>query len=197
MNHFPRHLLDTEPLAVLESLRAAALDHKRRRTVLALLDNVYYEFTLPNDRATVPAIAGRLADAAVETGLCDRAAGTRIGVALEECLLNAIVHGNLEISTDLRQVDESAYEREIEARRTAAPYSTRRVKVTARISHQEGVFVIQDEGPGFDVTKIPDPTDPANLLRLSGRGILLMRSFMTSVHFADRGRRVTLVKRRT
>jgi anti-sigma regulatory factor (Ser/Thr protein kinase)/CheY-like chemotaxis protein len=196
MNHFPRDLLDTEPLAVLESLRAAALDHKRRRTVLARLDNVYYEFTLPNDRATVPAVAGRLADAAVETGLCDRAAGTRIGVALEECLLNAIVHGNLEISTDLRQVDESAYEREIEARRTAAPYSTRRVKVTARISHQEGVFDIQDEGPGFDVSKVPDPTDPANLLRLSGRGILLMRSFMTTVHFADRGRRVTLVKRR-
>jgi CheY-like chemotaxis protein/anti-sigma regulatory factor (Ser/Thr protein kinase) len=196
VNHFPRELLDTEPAAVLDTLRAAALDHQRRRAVLARLDNVYFEFTLTNDRAQVPAIAGRLSDAAVETGLCDRTAGTRVGVALEECLLNAIVHGNLEISGELRQIDESAYLREIDARRMAAPYCTRRVKVTARISRQEGVFVIQDDGPGFDVTRVPDPTDPANLLRLGGRGILLMRSFMTNVHFADRGRRVTLVKRR-
>jgi CheY-like chemotaxis protein len=196
VNHFPRELLDSEPLAVLETLQAAARDHQRRRTVLARMDNVYFEFTLANDRASVPAIAGRLAEATVETGLCDRAAGTRVGVAIEECLLNAIVHGTLEITSDLRQVDEAAYHREIETRRVEAPYARRRVKVTARISHQEGVFVIQDEGPGFDVSKIPDPTDPANLLRVSGRGILLMRSFMTTVHFADRGRRVTLVKRR-
>ena len=100
------------------------------------------------------------------------------------------------MSSLLRQVDEPAYEREIEIRRVTAPYATRRVKLTATISYHEGVFVIQDEGQGFDVTKIPDPTDPSNLLRLSGRGILLMRSFMTTVHFADRGRRVTLVKSR-
>jgi anti-sigma regulatory factor (Ser/Thr protein kinase) len=70
------------------------------------------------------------------------------------------------------------------------------VTVTARLSRREGVFVVQDEGPGFDVRTIPDPTDPANLFRVGGRGILLMRSFMTVVQFGDRGNRVTLVKRR-
>ena len=194
-NHFPRDLLESEPTAVLETLRAAAGDHHRRRTALARLDNLYFEFTLANDRGEVPAIAGRLATAAVECGLCDRGVGTRIGVAIEECLLNAVVHGNLEVAGELRQADEAAYYREIDARRGQAPYALRRVKVTARISSKEAVFVIQDEGSGFDVASVPDPTDPKNLFRVGGRGILLMRSFMTSVHFADGGRRVTLVKK--
>jgi CheY-like chemotaxis protein/anti-sigma regulatory factor (Ser/Thr protein kinase) len=196
-NHFPRDLLDTEPAAVLETLRAAARDHQRRRGALARLDNQFFEFTLHNDRTDVPAVAARLADAAIETGLCDRAAGTRITVAIEECLLNAIIHGNLGVSSELRQQDEAAFYREIEARRKQAPYADRRVKLTARISPKEAIFVVQDEGAGFDAASIPDPTDPANLFRVGGRGILLMRSFMNAVHFADGGRRVTLVRRRS
>ncbi len=195
-NHFPRELLDAEPAAVLESLRAAARDHERRRTTFARLDNQYFEFTLHNERSEVPAIAGGLAEAALKTGLCDQTTAARISVALEECLLNAIIHGNLEVSSDLRQQDESAYYQAIDARRTQSPYAERRIKVVARISAKEAVYIVHDEGMGFDVTQVPDPTDSENLFRVGGRGILLMRSFMTSVHFGDGGRRVTLVRRK-
>jgi anti-sigma regulatory factor (Ser/Thr protein kinase)/CheY-like chemotaxis protein len=196
VNHFPRDLLDSEPAAVLETLRAAALSHRRRRTALSRLDNLFFEFTLPNDRSEVPAVVGRLAEATIETGLCDRSAAARVSVAIEECLLNAIIHGNLEVSSELRQVDENTYYRRIDERRDLAPFASRRVKVTARIGRSEAAFVVEDQGPGFDVNQIPDPTDPANVFRVGGRGILLMRSFMTSVHFSERGNRVTLVKRR-
>jgi len=195
-NHFPRNLLDSEPEAVLQTLRSMAIDSRRRKTALAALDNQYFEFTLSNNRADIPAISERLANAVVETGLCDRSVATRIGVALEEALLNAIIHGNLEVASALRQVDESTYYREIELRRGQQPYADRKVKVTAKISAKEAAFVIQDEGPGFDVNQVPDPTDPDNLFRVGGRGIMLMRAFMSAVHFADGGRRVTLVKRR-
>jgi CheY-like chemotaxis protein/anti-sigma regulatory factor (Ser/Thr protein kinase) len=197
VNHFPRDLLDSEPAAVLETLRAAAHEHAYRRTALARLDSANFEFTLGNDRADVPTVASWLTDAAVEAGVCDRGASSRVAVALEECLLNAIIHGSLGISSDLRQNDESDYYRAIEARRTQFPFSGRRVKLTARISATEASFVVQDEGAGFDINQVPDPTDPENLFRVGGRGILLMRSFMTTVDFADGGRRVTLVKRRT
>ena len=196
VNHFPRDLLDSEPAAVLETLRAAARDHHQRRQAAARLDHLSLQFALANDRKQVPAVVHRVAEACLEAGLCDRAAATRVGVALEECLLNAIVHGNLEVSSALRQEDESAYDRQIEERRARRPYAERRVTLTARISRTEGVFVVEDEGPGFDVSKLPDPTDPEHLFRLGGRGILLMRSFMTAVQFGDRGNRVTLVKRR-
>ena len=197
VNHFPRDLLDTEPAAVLNTLRAAAEGHRRRSQAAARLDHQAFAFTLANDPGEVPAVVARLADAASEVGLCDRPTARRIGVAVEEALLNAIIHGNLEVSTDLRQADEGAYDRRIVERQVQSPYAERRIRLTGRLSRSEAVFVIQDEGPGFDVSQVPDPTDPENLFRVGGRGILLMRSFMTAVQFDDRGSRVTLVKRRT
>ncbi|HKB02488.1 MAG TPA: ATP-binding protein [Gemmataceae bacterium] len=196
VNHFPRDLLDSEPAAVLETLRQAAHDQRRRRQAAARLDHLSFEFTLQNDRRQVPPVIHRVSDACLEAGLCDRPAAMRVGVALEEALLNAIVHGNLEVSSELRQDDESAYDRQIEERRAMRPYADRLIRLTARISASEGVFVVEDEGPGFDVSQVPDPTDPMHLFRPGGRGILLMRSFMTAVHFAGRGNRVTLVKQR-
>jgi len=196
VNHFPRDLLDSEPAAVLETLRAAARDHRRQARAAGRLDHLTFAFTLENDRTQVPPVTARLADACVEVGLCDRSAATRVGVALEEALANAIVHGNLEVSSDPRQGDESAYERQIAENAGHLPYAERRVRLTARLSRREGVFVVEDEGPGFDVTQVPDPTADGNLFRVGGRGILLMRSFMTAVHFGERGNKVTLVKRR-
>lgn len=197
VNHFPRDLLDSEPTAVLETLRAAAGDGQRRRRTARCVDNLYYEFTLPNDRAAVPGVVRRLGEGAVEVGLCDPPGAVRVGVALEEAIVNAIVHGNLEVSSAFSQEDEPRFGREIEARRTQTPFRDRRVKVTARVSRSEGVFVVQDDGPGFDVARVPDPTDPTRLMMVGGRGILLMRSFMTAVHFNETGNRVTLVKRRS
>ncbi len=58
------------------------------------------------------------------------------------------------------------------------------------------MFVIRDGGPGFDITQVPDPTDPENMLRPSGRGLLLMRAFMDEFHFNNVGNEVTMIKRR-
>jgi anti-sigma regulatory factor (Ser/Thr protein kinase) len=56
------------------------------------------------------------------------------------------------------------------------------------------VFVIRDDGPGFDVREIPDPGQ-TDLDKLSGRGLLLMRTFMDEVAFNSQGNQVTLVKK--
>ena len=53
-------------------------------------------------------------------------------------------------------------------RRSKPPYVDRRVHVSARLSRSEAVFTIQDEGPGFDPGVLPDPTDPANIAKISG-----------------------------
>ena len=54
------------------------------------------------------------------------------------------------------------------------------------------MYTVRDEGPGFDPASLPDPTDPANLDRPCGRGLLLMRTFMDNVIFNDKGNEVTL-----
>ena len=55
--------------------------------------------------------------------------------------------------------------------------------------------MIRDEGEGFDVTSLPDPTDPENLVRASGRGVMLMQMFMSEVRYNDIGNEVRMIKR--
>ena len=55
---------------------------------------------------------------------------------------------------------------------------------------------IRDEGDGFDPSKLPDPTDPENLDRPCGRGVMLMRAFMDDVRYNATGNEVTLVRKR-
>jgi anti-sigma regulatory factor (Ser/Thr protein kinase) len=104
-------------------------------------------------------------------------------------------HGNLEVDSKLRQVDEKQFHRLIEERRQVPPYSARQLKVIARLSPSRAEFTVADEGPGFDPTSLPDPTDPANLDTIGGRGLLLIRTFMDDVHFNPKGNEITLVKR--
>ena len=68
--------------------------------------------------------------------------------------------------------------------------------IEGRVQLSDPRFVIRDDGEGFDAGRIPDPADPKNLLRPSGRGLLLMRSFMDELHFNDIGNEVKMLKRR-
>jgi anti-sigma regulatory factor (Ser/Thr protein kinase) len=130
----------------------------------------------------------------VEVGLCDLTGATRAGIALEEALLNAIYHGNLEVSSELRENGDEAFHKLAAERRKQHPYCDRRVKVTARMSPARAAFVIVDQGPGFDVSRLPDPTDLNNIDRPSGRGVLLMRAFMSHVRYNAAGNGVKLIK---
>ena len=84
---------------------------------------------------------------------------------------------------------------QVEERRRQEPYRSRRVQVTATDAPGESVYVVRDEGPGFDPANLPDPTDPANLEKASGRGLLLIRSFMDEVRHNASGNEITLVWR--
>lgn len=94
-----------------------------------------------------------------------------VRLALEEALVNAIKHGN-------------------------AMDPSKSVQIECRVSHASVWVRIQDEGPGFDVDSLPDPTLEENLDKPSGRGILLMREFMTKVEYVENGSCVILEKHR-
>ncbi len=128
--------------------------------------------------------------------ICEEGNEELICLALEEALRNAIHHGNLELSSDLRDdYDDEKYNRALEERRAAEPYRSRKVYIKLRVSKEGATFTIRDEGPGFDPTGVPDPTAPENLEAVCGRGIWLMRSLMDDVSYSDQGNEVTLVKR--
>jgi len=155
------------------------------------------ELELPNNESLVPNVIAKLEQSLTEVGLFDEMVWTQVAMALDEAILNAMLHGNLEVSSDLREEgDGQAFWDLIKQRQTEPEYSGRRVYVSLTASRTQAVFVIRDEGPGFDVASLPDPTDPANLERASGRGLLLINAFMDEVHHNDSGNELSMTKRK-
>jgi anti-sigma regulatory factor (Ser/Thr protein kinase) len=153
------------------------------------------DFVLENDPSLIPPLATYLRESVFRISGADDTDLVRVTMALREALMNAMEHGNLEMSSDLRSSDDDAYHRLVAERRADPRYAGRRVHVTVRETPAEAVCVIRDEGPGFDTSAVPDPTDPANLERCSGRGLLLMRAFMSEVRHNATGNEVTLIRR--
>jgi anti-sigma regulatory factor (Ser/Thr protein kinase) len=151
-------------------------------------------FSLPNNALVIPAVLARLRERAAQFGLFDEGTADRVAVALTEALLNGIQHGNLELDSRLRREDEAAYDRMAEFRHRRPPYRDRQLHVRARLSRREAVYVIRDEGPGFDPATLPDPTDPAHLENSTGRGLLLIRAYMDRIAFNWDGNQITLTK---
>jgi serine/threonine-protein kinase RsbW len=95
-----------------------------------------------------------------------------VKISLEEALINAIKHGNKQ--------DRS-----------------KKVQVEAHVTADQTEIVVEDEGPGFNRKDVPDPTAEENLLKCSGRGILLIETYMDHVEYSKNGRRLRMIKRNT
>ncbi len=155
------------------------------------------ELNLSNDETMVPKVITRLEQPLVELELFDEGERMQIAMALDESLVNAMVHGNLEVSSDLRQTDDGKpYVDLIAKRKTEKPYCDRRVFVRLHATTNEATFVVRDEGPGFDPSSLVDPTDPENLEKAGGRGLLLINAFMDEVKHNKVGNEITMVKRK-
>jgi len=180
----------------LDSVLAASQSNRRERLILDCLVHHETHYRLENDVALVAPLVGHLEHQLERMRLCEPSGLVLIGVALHEALTNAILHGNLGLSSELRETDEKEYYRLAVQRKTQPPWGERRVHVRVTLNEQEAVFVIRDEGEGFDPELLPDPTDPSNLERICGRGLLLIQTFMDHVEHNERGNQITMIKRR-
>ena len=126
--------------------------------------------TLTDLRTDVEPVQEEVAHALASRGY-DTAAAFAIRLALEEAIVNAFRHGN--------RSDPA-----------------KRVHLTAAIDAHVATFEIRDEGPGFDLSAVPDPTEEENLEIPSGRGIMLMRAYMSEVEYLGAGNRMRMVFRR-
>ncbi len=195
-SYVPKHNLARDLLETVEEVLRLSAAERNQQRLMECLTRTETEFQLDNDPALIPALVGHVCENLRRLKCCPENERLRMTVALSEALLNAMYHGNLEVGSELREKDEKAYRQLLDERRRSVPYRDRRVHVRARESPTEATFVIRDEGPGFDPTRLPDPTDPANLERVSGRGLLLIRTFMDEVRHNDKGNEIVLVKRR-
>jgi serine/threonine-protein kinase RsbW len=126
---------------------------------------------LPSSRSAAHQLLGELL-AALESDNWDRQEIFGVHLAMEEALVNAIRHGN--------GWDEK-----------------KQVHVACKLTHEFLIVEIADEGGGFQPEKVPDCTSTENLHRPGGRGIMLMRNYMTSVEYTHGGHRVVMEKHRS
>jgi CheY-like chemotaxis protein/anti-sigma regulatory factor (Ser/Thr protein kinase) len=194
-SYVPKRLLAGELLATVHGVLAVSSRERSQARLMRCLTKSHCTFTLENDCSLFGPLVAYLQDAVAYMGVCDQADRTRIGVALEEALANALYHGNLRLGSELREEDSRAYYALAEQHRRQEPYQYRHIHVTARLTRRQATIVVRDEGAGFDPATLPDPSQPANLEKVSGRGVLLMRTFMDEVVYNELGNAVTLIKR--
>ena len=195
-SYVPKSEADHELLNTVQHV----LTLSTRRAVAPLpveLKQIRRVYVIHNDSQLITSLVGHLQENLVQVGLCDESDQIRFGVAIEEALINAMIHGNLEIDSDLKEQDSAQFDSLVQQRRAEQPYKDRKIEVEIELSAKQATVTIGDQGLGFDPTTLPDPTDPENLEKISGRGVLLMRSFMDEVQFNESGNQVTLIKRKT
>ena len=196
-SYVPKNNLARDLVSTVEDVLSVTRTNRNMQQVLQCLTETEFNFVLANDPTQLQPLIGHLQDLMTQMKLAEKGGLIRVGTALHEALTNAIEHGNLELRSELRDKDDRReYVLLIDRRRQEMPYRDRRIYVSAHFSRQRAVFTIRDEGPGFDPSKLPDPTDPANLEKVSGRGLYLIRTFMDEVSFNATGNAITLVKRR-
>ena len=125
-------------------------------------------WTIPSTNADAAAVQQQIVEA-IQHQHYPREAVFAVRLALDEALVNAVRHGN----------DND-------------PSKT--VTIDFTIDEHRMVIQIEDQGTGFVPEELPDPTAEENLNRPNGRGVMLMRAYMTEVDFNERGNRVILTK---
>jgi serine/threonine-protein kinase RsbW len=156
----------------LQEIVEQTLEHKQRWVDDSTLGSQVHEkieFELPSELSLMNGVLHYLLERVAKLGLI-KPERSNLYVALDEAFVNAVKHGNKNDPSKL-------------------------VRITAELSPKEACFTVEDEGEGFNVQEIPDPCDPTNLFKSSGRGVLLMYNIMDEVEYNAQGNRVKMVKR--
>ena len=168
--------------------------------LLSTLQKNAYVFALPNDGELISPLVNLIIQ--VVAGL-ETLGGTdlvRLGVAVEQAVLNAMYRGNLgltkaEAPSVPALIDSPKRYPKFQQRSTTAPYKDRKVHVEALATKKGVRIIVRDEGDGFDTKIAPNVADSETMGSGMMRGLVLMSSFVDKVQFNEAGNEVTLIKK--
>lgn len=150
-------------------------------------------FKIPTCRALISPLRERLLSSIRDFHVAGSARENHFCMALEEALNNAFYHGNLEISSELKEDGTSAFIDLARERELLEPWRSRHVYVTELVGLFGLWISIEDNGNGFNVEAAFERCNDPELMLSSGRGLMLMRGFSDELFFNSRGNEVTLV----
>lgn len=116
-----------------------------------------YVKEIPSDPELLPELDKYLMDIANSAGMKSDFFNN-LSLSFSEAASNSIVHGNKKDAN-------------------------KKIKITIKVDNEKMTIIIKDEGNGFDLNSVPDPTRPENILKDSGRGIHIMKSFLKELHY--------------
>ncbi|PKL83438.1 MAG: ATP-binding protein [Ignavibacteriae bacterium HGW-Ignavibacteriae-3] len=123
----------------------------------AILPEKIYTKEISSDPELLPELEKFIVELATRSNLRDEKLNN-LALSFSEAASNSVVHGN--------KLDKN-----------------KKVKIIVKVNDEKMTVIIKDEGKGFDIKTIPDPTKPENILKDSGRGIHIMRSFLDDLRY--------------
>jgi DNA-binding NarL/FixJ family response regulator len=191
-NYIPKGSLPALLGETVRQVLEASTAEKNYSRLIATAEDMRFHFKLTNDVALIHPLVSMIQQMAMGMNVLDIDDCTRLGIALDEAISNAMCHGNLELSEremayvrchlhDKRPIDS------IEERRASIPFSERYVHVACLITVDGAKISVRDDGQGFEVGAVDQEE--------GRRGITLIQNLVDKAIFNDTGNEITLIKR--
>ncbi|MEZ6119111.1 MAG: ATP-binding protein [Pirellulaceae bacterium] len=190
-SNMPKTLADT-----VEQVLSLVDVRRSKERLIQLTTNTRHQFHLETDPALIPPLLDLIRETLEQLHFGDPSIVRHVNLAVEEALLNAILHGNLGLAPDEHQdarhaLREEKLEKWLHDQRKSA--GDKRIRFAMDVTKHKVQFVIRDEGQGFDTSKIQEANQPEHLSQDAGRGLTLIRNFMSEVAFNDTGNEIRMM----
>jgi CheY-like chemotaxis protein/anti-sigma regulatory factor (Ser/Thr protein kinase) len=194
-SYVPKSAMAQSLADTVEQVLALSDAQKSKDRLMTMSTSTRHQFSLETDPHLIPQLVDFVCDAMKLLKVGDESVIRHVAVAVEEAMLNAMMHGNLDISTEeshgaRHALHEGTFKQWLEMHGKSA--DDRRVKFATDISRSKVQFVIRDEGKGFDKSAFESASEPAHLSEAGGRGLSLICNFMNEVTFNEAGNEIRM-----
>ena len=180
-----------ELLAILDKLEAIQVNKKRPLEDIPCITE-HIDLSIPSQTKFIASAVSYLQNRVRLFCESHKIEVRNIGLCLHEALVNAVIHGNLEIPSELKVQSPEAFEKLIQERESLPEFANRPVSIQCKITPQQLKFEIEDQGTGFDSGKMKH-LNPMRMIP-TGRGILIITSLMDEVSWNETGNCITMIK---
>ena len=197
-SYIPKSSLADSLMDTLEQIWQMSNIAKSQDRIRKCITNSRLQFKLATDPDLIRPCVGFVKEIMTNHEFGDETIRRQVSVALEEALINAMFHGNLE----LRHPEAQAARRELHVGSTSEfvrercqekPYCQRTTTVDCNIERTEMQLKVSDEGPGFDISKLPPIEDLDNFSSpIIGRGLNLIGRLMDQIEFNETGNTIRM-----
>lgn len=186
---------------VVEKVLRKQRHAKKKEEIFEYSQYIRESFEIPTAEVDAGSTAEHFANILLKSGFCTEDDYNQLKMAFTETILNAVEHGNLELSSELKEQEifENTEFENLRAERLNDPrYANRKIYLTFEFQPENFSLNITDEGKGFNWQKYVDEKHQPRMINLDahGRGFIFIKHIIDEVYFNDRGNSITLVKHR-